>query len=35
LWIPLVNILGVMLARIADILFVVMAYRVYKKNDGR
>ena len=35
LWIPLVNILGVMLARVADILFVVMAYRVYKKNDGR
>lgn len=35
LWIPLVNILGVTLARVADILFVVMAYRVYKKNDGR
>ena len=35
LWIPLVNILGVMLARVADILFVVMAYRVYKKNNGR
>jgi len=34
LWIPLVNILGVMLARVADILFVVMAYRVYKKNGS-
>ena len=34
LWIPLINILGVMLARVADILFVVMAYCVYKKNGS-